>query len=403
MIHQFREILTPLATLIRKTFSWYDQMLRTCGYDLNNEPALLPYIDEPILNKNYYDADHGGLAQGDVYLTSGTSSGARKKILYSPEDHAAYVRQRQKIFSRFIPPKCKTACSDLGTGHAASSAQEVFQGLGLEAFHIDCRRPIQEHLVALNSYRPDVLFTMPMILDSIIHTNNVRFQPRKIIVVGDVATPAWKEHIINYFALKKNDLLDIVGSIEIGSIAYECFDCCSYHFDDHIIPEAVAPSRWFPDAEHHSDAEILVLTSTARSVFPAIRFVTNDLIEGFTQRTCGGKSYFTFQRMIGRMGNELKNGEKISLYDVSEAVNRFLPGSRFDVYKDSAKLIIRVCSEEFTAEAAEKIRSCVKDLNPDVNQMIKSSLVEDIEVCSITADQLAQTALKKAFLITNNR
>jgi len=403
MIRDFTTQLAPLVARIRETFPWYDHLVRECGYDLDGDPERLPYIDEAILTQHYYTAEHNGLAGAHTYFTSGTSNGARKKILYSDEDHGAYVQHRQKIFSRFLSGSCKTACADLGTGHAAASAKEVFDGLGLESLHIDCRKPVQEHLAILNSYQPDVIFTMPMILDSIIHTNEANFRLRKVIVVGDVATRSWKDHIVNFFSLQRRDLLDVVGSIEIGSIAYECFDCDSYHFDEHIIPEAVTPSRWFAGVDYPDDIKILVLTSTSRRLFPAIRFVTNDLIQGFTQRMCGGKTCFTFDHMIGRLGNELKAGEKISLYDVSEAVNRFLPGSRFDVYKDSARLVIRVCSNNFTADAAEKIRTCVKDLNPSVDQMIKSSLVQDIEVCSITSDQLTQHSLKKSFLNLNNR
>src|SRR5689334_13592920 len=228
MIRDFRNEVASLVKRIRETFPWYDRLVRECGYDLNGNPEQLPYMNEAILTQHYYTAEHNGLEGAHTYFTSGTSNGARKKIIYSEEDHGAYVGHRQKIFARFLSASCRTACSDLGTGHAAASAQEVFDGLGLESLYIDCRKPVQEHLAILNSYQPDVLFTMPMILDSIIHTNNAKFSPRKLIVVGDVASRSWKDHIVNYFSLRRSDLLDVVGSIEIGSIAYECFECDSY-------------------------------------------------------------------------------------------------------------------------------------------------------------------------------
>jgi fumarate---(S)-2,3-diaminopropanoate ligase len=395
-IDNYRTEFEQVVTTVRQNVSWYDDIVARCGYDVTRDPSQLPLIDEPLLTKHYYHAD-GPVPEGtQVYQTSGTSTGARKKIHYSTRDHLDYVAQRKKIFARFITLDCKVACSDLGTGHAASSAAEIFGELGLESFHIDFRRPVAEHIELLNRHRPDVLFTMPMILDSIIQTGEIAFHPKKIIVVGDVASRAWKKHIVDVFGLGRTDLLDVIGSIEVGSIAYECFVCGYYHFDDHIIPETVAPSVLFDGVEPGS-AEILILTSKNRTVFPAIRFVTNDLIEGFGWRQCQGRYSFTFERMIGRLGEELKNGEKISLYDISEAVNTYLPGGRFEVHKDSQKFVIKICSGDFTSEKGEQIKRFIKQLNPDVKQLIESSLVQDIDVCAVAVEELSQAA-KKSFI-----
>ena len=395
-IDNYRTEFEQIVSTVRHNVRWYDEMILQCGYDDTRDPAKLPLIDEALLTKHYYDADVPILEGCQIYQTSGTSTGARKKIYYSTRDHLDYVAQRKKIFSRFLGPDCRVACSDLGTGHAASSAAEIFGELGLENFHIDYRRPVAEHIELLNKYRPDVLFTMPMILDSIIQTGEIAFAPKKIIVVGDVASRAWKKHIVDVFGLAKADLLDIIGSIEVGSIAYECFVCGYYHFDDHIIPETVAPSVLFEESES-GGAEVLILTSQNRTVFPAIRFVTNDLIEGFGWRKCHGRYSFTFERMIGRLGKELKNGEKISLYDISEAVNTYLPGGRFEVHKDSQKFVIKVCSGQFTSEIGEQIKLFIKHLNPDVKQLIESSLVQDFDVCPVAVEELSGAA-KKSFI-----
>jgi fumarate---(S)-2,3-diaminopropanoate ligase len=402
-ISDLKPRFAPLVARLRRTFMWYDSLVHEAGYDADGDPARLPYIDEHILTEYYNDAHDPELKDCTAYYTSGTSTGTRKRILYSQEDHDLYVDQRQKIFARFLSPKCKMACSDLGTGHAASSAQEILEKLGIECFHIDYRRPILEHIAILNEHRPDVLFTMPMVLDSLIHAGRLNFQPRKIITVGDVASNAWKKRIVDYFWLQKKDLLDIVGSIEVGSIAYECFDCGLYHFDDHIIPETIKPSELYEDFSDRGTAEILILTSLARFVFPAIRFITNDLIEGFTMRDCGGLERYSFERIIGRTGSELKNGENISLYDINEALNTFLPASPFEVQTDSGKFIIRVCSDNFTEEIGERIKDFLKELNPNSHQMIKSSLVEDIEICKVSVDELSSHAAKRFFLVRKNK
>lgn len=382
----------------RANFRWYDELVRASGYDADGDPGRLPLLDDAVLSRHYYNAEHPHLGECQSYYTSGTSTGARKRILYSAADHELYVRERHRIFSAFVTPDCRVACADLGTGHAASSADEIFRAMGLESHSINFRRPLGEHVEFLNALRPDVLFTMPMILESLIHTGELRFAPKKIIVVGDVASRAWKEHVLAHFSLRRGDLLDIVGSIEVGSIAHECFDCGLYHFDTHITPEAVAPELIDGDYAPAGGARILLLTSSARTVFPAVRFVTNDLVEGFTTHTCGGRRVFAIERITGRVGPELKNGEKVSLYDISEAVNRYLPGSRFEVYKDSRRFVIRVCSRDFTDDKAEQIKLFVRRKNPDVNQMIQSSLVADIEVCSVAVGDLSN-APKKSFLM----
>jgi len=398
-LKEFDSEIAGIVSRIRSNFAWYDQMLRACAYDREAEPARLPLIDEAVLNQHYYTANYPQFGDCQTYFTSGTATGERKKILFSAEDHEHYVSQRKLILSRFISGDCQVACSDLGTGHAASSASEIFQQLGMESFEIDFRRPIQEHIEGLNRRRPDVLFTMPVILDSIVQTGALKHHPKKIIVVGDVATPSWKRRITNYFGLERTDLLDVVGSIEVGAIAHECFDCGLYHIDPHLIAETINPSVLWDDPDLQATAEVLVLTSTTRSVFPAVRFVTNDLVEGFTRHVCREETIYGFARMIGRVGNELKNGEKISIYDISEAVNKYLPGGIFEIHKGPNKIVIKVCSSEFTNAKAEEIKLSIRHSNPVVNQMIESSLLDDIEVWRVSFDELLPRPAKRTFLI----
>jgi fumarate---(S)-2,3-diaminopropanoate ligase len=398
-LRELKQRFDPLVARLRRTFKWYDELLLEAAFDVDSDPERLPYIDEHVLTRHYYQARDPDLEDCSAYYTSGTSTGARKRILYSAEDHRLYVEQRRNIFARFLSPECRTACSDLGTGHAAASALEIFGGLGVECFQIDFHRPVAEHVALLNERRPDALFTMPMVLNSLIQAGDLDFRPRKVITVGDVASRAWKKRIVDFFSLQSEDLLDIVGSIEVGSIAYECFDCGLYHFDDHIIPETVRPSELYEDFAGHGTEEILILTSLARSVFPAARFITNDLVEGFTTRECGGAERYSFERIVGRAGSEFKNGENISLYDVNEAVNTFLPASPFEVCKDSGKFTIRVCSADFTDEIGERIKGFLKELNPNSFQMIESSLVEDIEVCNVPVGELSTHTAKRFFLV----
>lgn len=376
----FSKEVHRIVSEVRKNFPFYDEIVRKSGYDIDNQPALLPFLNETILTDHYYSTKFPHLSNDRVYFTSGTSTGKRKRILYSSEDHEEYVKHRRCIFERFLTPECKVVCSDLGTGHAASSAMEIFTSLGLECHYIDFHLPASNHVKLLNRYRPDVLFTMPMILDSILLTGHLRIQPKKILLVGDVASVVWKNHIVKHFGIERKDLTDLYGSIEVGSIAYECSRCGLYHFDDHIIAEAIHPSDVYPDKTTNDVERLVVLTSLARKYFPSIRFIPNDLIVGFCDYTCNGKQYFSFEKIVGRLGTDIKHGESLSMYDISSAVNEVLPGARFDVFKDHKRLLIRIVSHNYSEESAESIRRIIYKLNPDIDQMIRSKLVADIEI-----------------------
>ena len=70
-------------------------------------------------------------------------------------------------------------------------------------------------------------------------------------------------------AATRRDVLDVVGSIEVGAIAYHCADTGLYHFHDHILPEVHRPADLYADCPHDVPAPrpgdgILVLTSLAR-------------------------------------------------------------------------------------------------------------------------------------------
>jgi phenylacetate-coenzyme A ligase PaaK-like adenylate-forming protein len=400
-LQNFKLEFERLLSCLYHHFPWYENLAFQRGYYTEFNPENLPYVDELTLNTYYYNSQTTEFINPLIYYTSGTSKGVRKKVIYSQEDHRQYLEQRKKIFSRFLFSDCQTACSDLGTGHAADSAAHIFEQLGVKHKKIDYRLPLNEHVEILNKYQPDLLFTMPMILDKIIGTGCLKWKPKKIIVVGDVASKQWKNNIVNYFGIPKSNLLDILGSIEVGSIAYECHDCGLYHFDAHIIPETIKPSDLYGNLDWNNKGEILILTSTARTYFPVIRFITNDLIEGFKMYECRGKKFFTFEKIIGRIGSEIKHGEKISFYDISEAVNTFLPEGEFEVYKnsESKRLIIKVCSPFFNKEVAKNIKLFLKRLNPDIEQMISSCLVEDIEVVGVSVGELSPSSIKRSFLI----
>lgn len=378
------------------TFPWYAALLKSAGSDLGKLPSL-PAIDEATLVEHYYHAEHAGLTDAHSYLTSGTSSGKRKRILWSPGDQQRYVQQRQNIIRNFCGKGMTRACADLGTGHAAAAAGIIFSALGYEAELIDFSLPLDEHIASLNRFKPELFFTMPMILERLIASGGLDFRPRSIILLGDVASAAWQRQVARYFDLSPENILDLYGSIEVGSIAFYNHRLGCYQFDDHLIPELVSPATLYPDVTWAGDSGILLLTSFVRDYFPVVRFVTNDLVEGFTRRTWQGKEIFCYERCLGRFSAEYKHGERISLNDINEAMARHLPWCRYDLNDSGGRLTIRVAGDALSAEKIAAVKADMLGRNPDVAQMIESGLVEDIRMLAVDERQISTHSSKRRY------
>lgn len=367
-----------------RRFPWYRELV---------EAGLseLPLIDERVLAAHYYTAPV--MPGAEVYLTSGTSGGARKQIQYCAQDDDNYVSQRRDLFSDFFGPavleRRGIAVSDLGTGHAAALGRRVFSDLGLDARDIDFTAPVAEHVAVLNELQPDVLFTMPMILDQILLSGPaLTARPGKIIVVGDLAPPAWRANVAERFGMGIVDVLDVMGSIEIGAIAYSDHVRGGYRFHDHITAEVLAADGTVRDS---GDGE-LVLTSMTRDYFPAVRFVTGDLVAGLRQNGVSA----VCDRFLGRVSGDVKHGERISGYDLCEAMAGVFPGCPFEVVEGTS-LIIRVVADEVTSQQQDDVRAALRSVTPSVATMLDSGLVGSILVSAVTLDELRSGRGKRRF------
>ncbi|KUI97647.1 ATP-grasp domain-containing protein [Vibrio sp. MEBiC08052] len=387
-----------LLSLVQETqekFPWYTKLK---AIDTKSQFTIndLPLIDEQVLTEHYYHVDHE-FESADEYLTSGTTSGQRKRILYAPSDQEIYRKQRKKIIQQFCGLGYKTACADLGTGHAAATAGDIFHSMGCETKLIDFTRPINEHIEILNRFNPEIFFTMPMILDALIATGELTAKPKKIIVLGDVASFTWQEKVADFFDITTDDILDLLGSIEIGSIAFFNHDIGRYQFDDYIFPEVMDANSLYPEANYTGPGKILLLTSFARKFFPAIRFVTNDLIEDFQSVIHDGRTIYTFKRCLGRYSGEFKHGEKINLSDITAAIAMYSPYKAYDLDDSQGGLVIRIADSGLSEYQKEKIKSELFKRNPDIFEMISSGLVGDIEIIPVSEEEINCTVSKRRY------
>jgi cysteine synthase A/phenylacetate-CoA ligase len=225
----------------------------------------------------------------------------------------------------------------------------------MPAESIDYRTPVREHVAKLTSLQPEVLYTMPSILYRILvacaeqQLAPAQWNIRHIILVGEVVTPAWLRLVAAQCGLATTDITDTLGSIEVGTIAYYSHHYGRYLLVEEMMAEGVGAedvedmhqagdqgdqgtvaddgSTLAVDgrtlADEHTlaaDEHILVLTTQRRTLFPVLRYVTYDVVQDLREiAVCGGRRH-SFARIVRRVGPDQKHGEKISIYDIEQAV-----------------------------------------------------------------------------------
>ncbi|MFC5402540.1 CoF synthetase [Cohnella soli] len=381
-------------------FPWYGERLSAEGINLSGDISLeqLPLLTEEVLERHYYGGEPPPFATRDgisSYRTSGTSTGRRKTIYYSREDEHHYVRIKSELFAKLLEPlRARTALSDMGTGHAAATAVDVFAGAGVFAQLISFEKPVTEHLAKLDSLRPDVLYTMPSIVDRLLAASTAdpaTYGIRHVLLVGEIASPAWRAGIAARFGLSPTDVTDTLGSIEIGTIAYYSHEVNRYLFVEGIEAEAIPISAVsdVSTGEHdesskvappHPQDQVLVLTSYTRDLFPSIRYVTYDIVRDLRPILINERWTMSFEAIVGRIGPELKHGEKISLYDIEEVVYRHLPGANIRVLAGGNKLTVQVDDKERDPQVYAAIEADLADRIPDIGTMIRGGLLDALRV-----------------------
>lgn len=381
--------LTRKIRQVLDIFPWYDGLLADKGLDIRSAQSLqsLPLMTSEMLERHYYHPEQPFEPRDNVtcYRTSGTSSRRRKTIYYSAEDERRYVEIKAELFKRIIAPSgAATALSDMGTGHAASTASEILERIGIEGDSIAFQQPIEEHLERLRTLRPHLLYTMPSILDRILSASPEdpsSYGIRQVVLVGEIASPAWLRSVAERLRLGTERITDTYGSIEIGTIAYFSHEHGRYLFAEGIEAEGISAQALFDDAEPLNESEsVLVLTSWARDLFPAIRYVTYDIVRDLRPIVVDGRSRMSFQAIVRRIGPELKHGEKISLYDIEDVVYRHLKDANVRIHVQSNGLTVHIDSKDKTPEVYERIELELRDQIPEIGMMIRGGLLSALKV-----------------------
>ena len=375
---------------VMRIFPWYKNLPGV--HQPNVTLQDLPLMSAEILEAHYYNRTADPALA--VYRTSGTSSGRRKSIFYSEEDDRSYVAIKTRLFGELIAGSgCTKAVADMGTGHAASTALDIFEQLGLEGRAIPFELPVEEHIEQLLSFQPDLLYTMPSILDHIVHAalDPRAFGIRRIILVGEVATPQWQQNMARLFGLQESHITDTYGSIEMGTMAYYSHEAGRYLLAEGIYAEGIGADELGLELEPlGADERILAVTSFVRRELPALRFVTYDVVRDLRTVTVNGVERQSFQSIVKRVGKELKHGEKISLYDIEQAVYRHVQDAIVRVHVRENALRVHIRSKSPLDHAIPAIRSDIRESIPEIGLMIQNRLLDDIEVIAAEQDEPPQ-------------
>lgn len=354
------------------------------------ELSELPLITSSVLERFYYSDDStlAGIKDLYSYRTSGTSSGRRKTIYYSGADEEAYLRIKLEVFRKIIGPAgYRSALADMGTGHAAATAVQVFRQLGLQAESIPFTLPVQAHLARLEAVRPEVLYTMPSILERILMASEHpdSYGIRHVILVGEMAPKSWIRRMAAALGIGAEQVTDTYGSIEIGTLAYYSHEHNRYLLADGLYAEGVRAEELGEGLEPlAAGEEVLVLTSTVREAFPAFRYVTYDVVRDLRPILVDGVERMSFESIVKRIGPDLKHGEKISVYDIEDVVGSCLgTASSVRVHVDGYGLNVVVYAPEGKTVhpgVLDDIRLKLEERIPEIGAMIRAGLLGRIQV-----------------------
>jgi len=390
-----------------RTFPWYGRLLADGGIDRFAVRSLgqLPLVTAGLLERYYYGRERPYAIEESpdrvyAYRTSGTSSHIRKTIFYSGEDERNYIRVKSDLFRRLLATSgVLTAISDMGTGHAAATAPEVFARLGIQADSISYELPIGSHLKRLKSLRPHLLYTMPSILDRLLSAagdDASSFGIRRLLLVGEVASPAWRRSVAERLRLAEDDITDTYGSIEIGTIAYYSHEHGRYLFAEGIQAEGIPSQALGADMEPLPRGEtVLVVSSFVRDLFPTLRYVTYDIVRDLRPILVDGVWKMSFEAIVRRIGSELKHGEKISVYDIENVVYRHLKDAEVAIRVRDNKLAILVDGKEKNPDVYARIERELADRIPEIGAMIRGGILEAIQVLPSAIDDQGNAVKRK--------
>jgi phenylacetate-coenzyme A ligase PaaK-like adenylate-forming protein len=366
---------------LKKYHPWYGEFIgNISGFD------GLPYITRDVLDKYYYNNCYS--KKLIKFTTSGTSTGVKRAIYYSKDEIDYNNKQKKELFGNFINGLNPVGIV-VGIGLAASSADKVFKSLNKETFIVSYDDAFDKVIQLMPKYQPEVLYSMPSLIDSIIEKMNPKLlsSVKKVILVGEILTDKARKKISSSLNILEGDILNTYGCVELGLLAFECEICKRFHFVNNIYPEVVEKQNEIKRRTKNeyclsgNSSGILVVTSYWRKNIPALRYLTYDYIEGLAKTMCNKKEIYTFKRILGRVGDEFKHGERLSLYDLEMALLQAIPDANFKiVIQENCVKIVLKNNKNYDPKLLEKAELSINKSNSAIWHMIKNNFLKRIKI-----------------------
>ncbi|HEY3426503.1 MAG TPA: AMP-binding protein [Negativicutes bacterium] len=209
-----------------------------------------------------------------VFTTSGTT-GEPKRMYYTYREMQT-LSNLYGIALRIAHAGRLVALVALPIGHGlwigGTCAQRAVERAGGLPLSVGADNP-QETLKWMERFSPNVIFSSPSYMTALTHeAQKVGYHALldKIILVGELLTPAHKELFAGYWSAA---IFDSYGSTEIGSAQTIALpECTAFHLNDlHLITEIIDPVTGKPANEGE-----LVFTTIRREGMPLVRYRSGD-------------------------------------------------------------------------------------------------------------------------------
>ncbi len=209
-----------------------------------------------------------------VYTTSGTT-GEPKRVYYTYRE----IQMLSNLYGmvvRIAHTGRLVALIAMPVGHGlwigGASVQRAVERAGGLPISVGADNPV-ETLKWMRRFSPNVIFSSPSYMTALTREaqqSGYHSLIDKIILAGEVLTPAHKELFAGYWQAA---VFDSYGSTEIGSAQTIALpECSAFHLNDlHLITEIIDPVTGNP-----ADEGELVFTTIRREGMPLVRYRSGD-------------------------------------------------------------------------------------------------------------------------------
>lgn len=294
-----------LATLVRHAVSsspfyreWYGPKLPGAGVALEELPVLtkatmMEHFDGLVTDRALRLADlerHVDGLTGDAYyrgqyrvlVTAGTS-GLRGLFVYDRTAWSTVIAAALRFTSLMgasprLPRRLRFATIGAPSPLHMTNRVAASADVGLyRALRLEATRPLDELVLRLNAFQPDILQAYPSIAALLAieqQDGRLRIQPRVVTTNSEMRTPEMERRIREAWGVSA---FDGYGMTELGIVGSDCAEHRGFHLNDDLaIFEAVDDAN--QPVPPGSPSSKLLVTNLFNYTQPLIRYEVSDML-----------------------------------------------------------------------------------------------------------------------------